>query len=468
MSSPAGQSIGVRKPPRRLPLSAVGVFLLLVFSALAAYQKYRTSGIGVVATPALLEELAEAEILEEGLPAGAALDWPQWRGPTRMGVTSQRDLLVDWPARGPRRLWQIDAGEDGYSSFAVSGELVYSMATQADGTEAVLAWSVIDGKERWRYSYQPAKTFDYGGPRATPALAHGRLYTLTSAGTLLCLNANSGTLVWEVDLVRDLGARAPRWGFACSPLVEGDRVFVVAAGTGGRCLAAFDRTDGTLLWARQDDPGGYSSPVAITVEGVRQIVFFTGRRLLGVAPEDGRLLWELLHNNQFDVNAATPLPIRARLQGKELHYLFVSIGYSIGSALVRILPGPGGTFRARAVYHSPDLCCHFSTPVLYQGYVYALDEKRDLTCLDLRTGKAQWRQSGFQKGSLIRVDGHLIVLGESGRLALVEATPEEYREKALARPFQRKCWTLPALAGGRLFLRDQQRVLCLDLRAQKK
>jgi outer membrane protein assembly factor BamB len=451
-----------REPSRRtLFLLGAGVLLLLLFFGLAAYQKYRAASIGVVGTPDLLEELAEAEIVEENLPDELPLEWPQWRGPLRTGVASQRDLLVEWPAGEPRELWRI-AGGDGYSSFAVGGGMVYSMLGLDDGSEAVVAWNVADGKERWRHSWKPTTTFQYEGPRSTPTLAGGRLYVVTASGTLLVLNARSGEVVWTVDLVLTLGATPPRWGCACSPLVEGNRVFVVAGGSRGRCLAAFDRETADLLWATQDDPAGYSSPVAITVEGVRQIVFFTGRRLLGVAPEDGRLLWEFLHETPFEVNAATPLPITARRDGKEMQYLFISSGYSKGSALVRILPGPGGSFRARAVYYSTELCCHFASPVLHRGHLYALGDA-GFACLDVRTGEVKWQQSGFQKGSLIRVDGHLLVLGETGQLALVEATPEEYREKARARPFRRRCWAAPALAEGRLYLRDQKQVVCLSV-----
>jgi outer membrane protein assembly factor BamB len=341
--------------------------------------------------------------------------------------------------------------------------MVYSMVGLDDETEAVVAWNAADGKERWRHAWKPATTFQYGGPRSTPTLAGGRLYVVTVSGTLLALNADSGQMVWQVDLVQKLGATPPRWGCSCSPLVEGNRVFVVAGGSRGRCLAAFERDTGELLWAGQSDPAGYSSPVAITVEGVRQIVFFTARRLLGVAPENGRLLWEFLHETPFEVNAATPVPITARRDGKEMQYLFISSGYSKGSALVRILPGPGGSFRARAVYYSNELCCHFASPVLHRGHLYALGDNLGLTCLDVRTGELKWQESGFYRGSLIRVNGYLLVLGENGQLALVEATPEEYREKARASPFRRRCWAAPALAEGRLFLRDQKQVVCLDL-----
>jgi outer membrane protein assembly factor BamB len=259
-----------------------------------------------------------------------------------------------------------------------------------------------------------------------------------------------------------VAGRPPKWGYSFSPLVEDGLVYTIPGGSGEHCLAAFHATTGKLAWASQDDPAGYSSPIAVTFGGVRQVVFFTGRRLLGVTPKEGKLLWEYPWETRFEVNAATPLPIRARSKDARDDYLFISSGYGKGCALVRIVK-ERGKFEAKRVYESNVLCCHFSSPVLHGDHVYGLDETRDLTCLNVRTGKVRWRKRGFRKGSLIRVNDHLIVLAEDGTLALVECDPERSREVARARPFTDRCWTLPVLADGRLFLRDQKEILCLDL-----
>jgi outer membrane protein assembly factor BamB len=455
MSVPA---TGRSRPGRVLLWVSAG--LMVIFLGLVAFQKF-VHRLRFSHDADLVRELASAELEE----SSAGLDpkaWPQWRGPRRDGVTTAADLLAEWPANGPRQLWRIEGG-DGYSSFAAANGALYGMLAQTDGKEAVVCWDARTGKERWRRAYEPGASYDYGGPRATPTIDGQRLYAASSSGLLMCLDIAGGKVKWERDLRQELGAVAPRWGFAFSPLVEGGRVFATPGGRNGRCLAAFDKESGKLLWATQDDPAGYSSPVAMTPGGIRQIVFFTGKRLLGVTPEEGKLLWEFPWDTQFEVNAATPEVIRARLGAEELNYVFISSGYGKGCALVKIAPRKGG-FRAKAVYQSNELCCHFASPVRFGEHLYALDETRDLTCLEIRTGKVAWRQKGFKKGSLLRVDNHLIVLGEDGKLALLEANPKEYRELARARPFRNRCWTMPVLADGRLFLRDQKQVKCLDLR----
>jgi outer membrane protein assembly factor BamB len=447
--------------PRGLWVWLLAVLLLVGFGLLTAYQMLLANRTHFVPSSSRMEELRGVEFVEEQLP-NHSLDWPGWRGPGRLGYTREPDLLVRWPAKGPRLVWRA-AGGDGYSSFAVEKGLVFTMLAQEDGQEAVVCWNAADGKERWRHAYSPGKTFDYGGPRATPTLDGPFLYTVSSAGNVLCLDKTTGMVAWEYDMRRELGASPPKWGFACSPLIEGNQVFVIPGAPGGRSLAALDRQTGKLIWSTQDDPAGYSSPIAITAGGVRQIVFFTGKRLLGVTP-GGQLLWQLPWITPYDVNAATPLPIRARREGKELDYLFISSGYRKGCALVRISAGADGSFTAEAVYESNELCCHFASPVRRGECLYALDESPPLlTCFDVRTGQVKWREPGFQKGSLLRVNDDLLILGENGKLVLAEANPERYVEKARYQPFRNRCWTMPVLAEGRLYLRDQSQVLCLDL-----
>lgn len=462
-------------PPASRPARAqilLGAALLAVFAAIAVGMKVHVAGTRFLGSDDLLAEMADAEFLDDApLPTR---DWPQWRGPRRDGVTAMPDLLKAWPEKGPPRLWRKTSGET-YSSFAVVGGRVYTTLATDQG-EAVVCWDLATGEEKWRHGYVPRQTFPYSGPRATPTIDGGRVYTLGAAGLLLCLNAADGKVVWEGDLVKELGAAPPRWGLACSPLIEGDRVFVLAGGR--RSFAAFDKASGELAWAGMRDDAGYSSPVAATVGGSRQVIFLTGNRLVGVAPTDGSPMWEYPWKTPFDVNAATPVVFRARVGGAESTYVFVSSGYGRGCGLVKIERRAGG-FRARRVFESGELCCHFSTPVRHKDHVYGFDETRDLTCLNLRTGEVRWRFDrpddaeglrgvGYQKGSLLRVGELLLALGESGKLALVEATPEAYREVAAARPFRERCWTLPVLAEGQLLVRDWKQVLCLDARSVEK
>jgi outer membrane protein assembly factor BamB len=448
-----------------------GLALLAIFAAIAVFQKIAVGRMRFIGSRELLAELADAVLLEEKSEPG---DWPQWRGKRRDGITSMPDLLRDWPEAGPPRKWRKPGGE-AYSSFAVAGGRAFSMLA-TDDKEAVVCWDLANGKERWRHEYDRGAEFQYGGPRATPTLDGTRVYAVSPAGRLMCLRAEDGNVVWEHDLREHVGAVPPKWGFAYSPLVEGDLVYVMPGGGRGRCLAAYRKDTGELAWASQDDPAGYASPIAAKIGGVRQVLYFTGRRLSGVTPDEGKPLWEFEWATPFEVNAATPIVLPARVGQKEIAYIFISSGYDKGSALVRVTR-EGAAFDARAVYTSRELCCHFSTPVRRGDFVYGLDETRDLTCLNLRTGEVAWRfardeskdeqdlrQRGYKKGSLIRVDDLLMVLGEDGKLALVEATAEAYRELAAGRPFRDRCWALPALAEGMLLVRDRKQVLCLDVR----
>jgi outer membrane protein assembly factor BamB len=218
------------------------------------------------------------------------------------------------------------------------------------------------------------------------------------------------------------------------------------------------------LWSKLDDRAGYSSPIVFEVGGRQQVVFFTAAQVVGVTPERGEVLWSYPWLTEYDVNAATPLAFHVQSGERDLAYVFISSGYKRGCALLKI-ERTGDSFEAREVFESNALCCHFASPVLLWPHVYGLDETRDLTCLDLRTGEVAWRRRGFLKGSLLRVGDLLLILGENGLLALARATPEGYRELARARPLtSRPCWSTPVLANGLLYLRDESRVLCLDLR----
>jgi outer membrane protein assembly factor BamB len=458
------------------------VLLLLLFSGLVVYQKFFAHASRYAAEPALLAELADAVFVPDpSVPPDPAFPWPCWRGPHGNGVAHEPNLLTQWPPRGPTRLWQARA-EDGYSSFAVGGGKVVTLLTAEDGKETVVCWTADDkGKELWRYPYQPSASSDYGGyggSRSTPTLEGDRVYAVGSAGLLLCLKADTGKKIWEYDLRQELNAPGPRWGHAFSPLIVGNQLFTCPGRQGIATLAAFDKRDGTLLWNTGKDPASYASPIALTVGDTTQIVFFLGKKLVGVSPRDGAQLWEFPWKTEHEVNAATPLAIKARKGDQELNYVFISSGYSKGSALVKIASEKDGKFSARRVWETNELCSHFASPVRHGDYLYGLDENRDLTCLDLRTGALRWRWSkpeeslpsgrntkGYTKGSLLCVGDLLLVLGQTGELALVEANPDKYVERALARPFPRhtKCWTVPVLAGGRLYLRDQRRILCLDV-----
>src|SRR5262245_25458198 len=309
---------------------------------------------------------------------------------------------------------------------------------------------------------------DYNaGPRATPTVHDGRVYTVGATGVFLCLETapagGKAKLLWRHDLMKEFNARTPRWGVACSPLIVGDLVIVQPGGTKGS-IAAFNRRTGEREWTALEDPSGYSSPVFATAAGVRQVICFTARRMVGLRPADGSLLWEYDWATQYDANIATPI-----VAGD---YVFLSSDYQSGCALLELSPDGDGV-KAKPVYVRRDKVMRnqFSTCVRHGDYLYGFDvvghggEVGHLKCINLRTFKEEWEAKDLQKGCLLYADGHLLVLTERGDLALVEATPKEYRRKTRATVLgRRETWALPALAGGRLYLRDNEKLLCLDLK----
>lgn len=449
-------------PEKRNPSSGVvlvlAVLLLCAFLGLVAYQKFYASRARQESDQLLLDELASAELIE-GPPASAA-DWPQWRGPHRDGVVTEPRLLTRWPARGPKHLWQASVGQ-GFSCISTSAGRACTLYHQGD-EDVVICWQADSGKELWRFPYAAPSHRDYPGPRSSPTFDGDRVYTLGAGGQLHCLEAATGHVLWHHNLAQELGASGGQWGLAFSPLIEGD-LLIATPGGKGTAVVAYDKKSGALAWKAQTAPAGYSSPVAFTAGDVRQLVVFTGDSVMGLAPADGRLLWNFPWATNFDVNAATPLTFHARSGGKLLDYVLVSSGYGKGCALLKITKSSSGDFTAHRVYENNSLCSHFASPVRLGQYIYGFNESA-LTCLDLRTGETKWKKSGFNKGSLLRVDNYLLVLGETGKLALMEASPEEPMPIATAQPLRsRRTWTMPTLSGGKLYLRDEEQATCLEM-----
>ena len=399
-----------------------------------------------------------------------ATEWPQWRGPNRDGVSDEVGLLKEWSSNGPTMLWKIPLGE-GFSGISVSQGRVYTMFSKGND-EFIVCLDATDGQEIWRF--RSDKNYHEGqggnGPRATPTIDGDLLFTISAHGKLYALNATSGQEIWSHDLQQKFGSKMPRWGFSTSPLVEGELLLVEVGGKGKKSIVAFNKNSGDVIWSSHKDKLGYSSPIAITVKGVRQIICFTGTKLVSVSPTDGTIYWQYPWKTGYDVNAATPVFIPP-------DKVFISSGYDKGAAVLqmRVFLSPDddraateqisenrGIVRIKEIWKNRKMKNQFASSVLHENYLYGFDNSI-LKCIEADTGEEQWKTRGFGKGTVILADGHLIILSDRGKLGLAEATSAGYIEKATAKVLSGLCWTAPTLANGKLYLRNEEEMICLDM-----
>ncbi|MBL8798307.1 MAG: PQQ-like beta-propeller repeat protein [Planctomycetia bacterium] len=407
----------------------------------------------------VLQKLEKAPLQNAAVPVAVSGDWPQYRGPRRDGISLESGLLEQWPAEGPPVLWKV-AGGPGFSTMSVAGGRVYTAIQADDQHEAIVCLYESTGEEIWRHRYPGHFTepFSGVGPRSTPTVTDGKVYAVGSRGQFFCLDAQTGAVVWQTDLLQTFKAEQPEYGYSFSPLVDGDLVFVQPGGNHGNSIAALDRRDGKLVWKAFDDRPGYSSPIVAEIGGKRQVVCLTAEHALGFALADGKLFWKFSWPCFRDCNVASPIAAG--------DYVFISSGYNRGCGLLEITAGPDGNQQAKSVYEHNRMRNHFSTCVLHQEHLYGFDDNF-LVCMALRTGKVLWKQRGYDKGTLLLANNQLIILGERGKLALADASPEAFKLRSQFQITDTRCWSMPVLANGKLFVRDEATIWCLDLRAGK-
>jgi len=387
------------------------------------------------------------------LPIGAEAqpyDWPQWRGPNRDGKSIESKWNANWKALPPKVKWRANVGQ-GYSSMAVSVGKVFTLGNEND-VDRVTALSEGNGKVLWTYTYPCSATDadNYRGPRSTPTVDGDYVYTLSRLGHLLCINVDSGKLLWSKNLVRDFNGAMSLWGYACSPLIAGSLLIVENGNTAGRSVIALNKTNGQLVWANGNDRAGYSSPVSCRIGDTPMVAVFSAQSVSGRLLSNGRVVWRYNWKTTDDVSAATPIVWEDKV--------FISSGYNSGCALIHV----GNNF-ARRIWSNRYMRNHFSSCVLVDSHLYGFDEN-ELRCMDITTGNVKWRTNTYGKGTLIAADGKLIIQAYNGMNAVVEANPWNFKELGRVQVLNGKgAWTAPVLANQLLFVRYQTQLIALNV-----
>ena len=380
-------------------------------------------------------------------PQSADGEWPQWRGPRGTGISAERGWLADFPETDPPISWESNVGI-GYAAVSVSGGKLYTVGWN-DGQDTLYCLDAVSGDQIWTFAY-PAKVFDNmhsGGPAATPAVSDNRVYTLSRDGGLFCLDITDGELIWSHQLPDKFNLDVPDYGFAGSPIVDGERLYVDV----GRIIA-LDKSNGEVIWQTFSYIPAYSTPMPFTLDGEQLLAVFPAYGLVLLNASTGRELAKRRWTTHYKVNAATPI-----VHG---NHIFISSGFSSGAALLQY-----SKRELDLVWDNEQMSTQTATCVLIDGFLYGFDEAR-FKCLEFNSGRRQWSEGGLGKGSLMAADDKLIVLSEEGELVIADVSPIEFRVRTRAKVLDTdRCWTVPVLAGGRIYCRSRQgQLVCVDLR----
>jgi outer membrane protein assembly factor BamB len=370
--------------------------------------------------------------------------WTNFRGPNRDGRYEEMEVSTAWPAQGPPLLWKQPVGL-GFGSFVVADKRAFTIE-QRRGKETVAAYDIDSGRELWAQSWSAEYNDSTGdGPRSTPTWDDNRIYALGATGELRCLDAKSGTVIWGKNILSDNQAANLQWAMAASPLIVDDKVIVLPGGSANNSVVAYNKMTGAPVWKSQSDRAAYVSPMLVTLAGRRQIVIVSASRAFGLEPGNGSLLWSYGWDTDMGINVSQPIMVDA-------NRFFISSGYGKGAALVEVTSS-GNAFNTRTIWENVNMKNKFNSSVLHQGYIYGLDEGI-LSCVDVKTGERKWKGGRYGYGQVLLASGHLIVITDAGELVLVRATPDQHTEIARFSAIQGKTWNYPAIAGGRLLVRN--------------
>lgn len=404
-----------------------------------------------------------------------AADWPQWRGPQRDAISSETGLLREWPKEGPKLLWQNKDIGDGYSTPAIAGDRIYVLSNRGLDNEYVQALSVRDGKLLWTTPLgkvgNPEQRPSFPCARSTPTVDGDAIYVLSSDGDLAGLDAATGKVRWKKSLRADFGGQPHTWAYSESPLVDGDALIVTPGGAKAT-LVALNKKTGAVIWESAvpgGDMAGYSSVVVVEAAGRKQYVQFLMKGLVGVDAKTGQFLW------RYDGAVKGPYQAFTPIASKE--HVYAGAGGNAGGGLVR-LTAAGGGVTAEQVYFQPGLPNGNGGAVLVGGMLYGTNN-RGLVAADFLTGKPLWQAAQGEDigpASIMYADGRLYLHGFNNDVAIVEASPEGYRQRGRFTPpdppkhvrgQMEMSWPHPVVAGGRLYIRDLESLWCYDINGGK-
>ncbi len=379
--------------------------------------------------------------------------WPQFRGPSRSGISSAE--TSNWKDSPPKRLWKQPIGS-GWSSFAIVGSWCFTQEQRAS-EECLVCYEKETGKQVWCNSGQERFSEITGGegPRATPTFDDGFLYALGATGVLKCVNAADGTTQWETDILIDHAAENCYFGMCASPLIVDDKV-IVSPGGKGSSLVAYDKSNGRLIWKAGDADASYSSPVRMTISGVEKILIFNGDGLFAHDSVTGTVLWQIdwISNEEEKNNVCQPIQLSES-------DVFISSGYGMGCARFRI-EKHNGQWAVESVWKNQKLKSKFSSAVFHQDHIYGLD-LGIMVCLDAKTGARKWKGGRYSHGQFIKAGDFFIVQSERGYLAQVVASPNHFEETARVMALDDRTWTHPALANGVLLIRNDREMAAYEI-----
>ena len=390
-----------------------------------------------------------------------ANNWPSWRGELRDGVTKETNLLQEWPSNGPNKLWDSDKAGLGYSGFTIQDGILFTMGA-FDKSESLLAFNADSGDKLWSIKVGELLTNGWGdGPRMSPSVSEGKVYALGGKGNLICVDIKSGKKLWQKSLVHDLGGKVPGWGYTESVLIDNGKIICTPGGEKGT-LAALDANSGRTLWRTTDftDGAQYSSPIAVTHRGQAQYVQLVMKNVVGVDPQNGSILWKSSWPGKV---AVIPTPIFSG------GHVYITAGYGVGCKLINL-----GKNEPFDVYENKVMKNHHGGVIKVGEHLYGYSDGVGWVCQNFKTGELVWNEKkALGKGAIAYADKRFYCQGEGdGRVILIEASPDGWKTHGdfIINPQTKKrnpkgrIWTHPVICDGKLYLRDQEYILCYDIK----